>query len=263
MRSLLIVVLALLPVTVSSIECFTCSGKCGCRNPIAEACPPSFKCYTQKSLQNLEIVRKGCALDCQSINRYDRICDVCEGEICNREQSLSPMDGYDECSSQETRGGGIGAGASDSFSSSIGSGANANTQGGIGQGTAYNTDGTGTGARNRNVPVIGGGAAGGMPSGGIGGGASYGSAGGIGSGTGYGASPALGQGASGPSNGEPPVIGGGTAMRHYQQPPPGVGQGVGYNPIYGRNSWNAANTNVLGQWTTALLLSLSIYAALS
>ncbi|KAE9547323.1 hypothetical protein FO519_009463 [Halicephalobus sp. NKZ332] len=138
----------------SGMECWTCDTKCGCRTPVAEQCPPRTMCYTLKSLSHGDIVRKGCASDCLQVNQNGKICESCEGDLCNSEQSLAPMNGFDECKKVGESRLGI-----RSYQPDIGSGSGYNGGGmgynpnGIGSGTGYNPNniGSGTGYNPNNI----------------------------------------------------------------------------------------------------------------
>uniref|UniRef100_A0A914Y9J0 Uncharacterized protein n=1 Tax=Panagrolaimus superbus TaxID=310955 RepID=A0A914Y9J0_9BILA len=179
--------------SLTAIQCWTCDTKCGCRNPIAEQCPSTTKCYTLKSLTTGDIVRKGCARDCLSVNQNDKICETCDNDRCNSEQSLIPMNGeFDECRETQrleplaynSNTNGIGQGTGYGGSPNIGSGTGYNG-GGIGSGTGYNGPNYNDGQGPRHRPGASG----------IGSGTGYNA--GIGSGTGYNPNPNIGSGTGG------------------------------------------------------------------
>lgn len=179
MKNLLFLIICsfILELSLASFQCWTCQSKCGCRNnPMAESCPTGNKCYTLKSLINGDskffsnlkfkmrqflVVKKGCAPDCLQVNQNGKICETCDNNHCNSEQSLTPMNGYDECQAQpaESRfgirsyqpdigggtvynpnniGSGTGYNGGQYPDSGIGNGAGYNPN--IGSGTRYNPD---------------------------------------------------------------------------------------------------------------------------
>jgi len=144
---LLLILVFYLAKSTFGLQCWTCNSKCGCLTPVAEQCPPETVCYTLKSLSNGDIVRKGCATDCLQANDNGKICESCEGDVCNSEQSLAPMSGFDECKDSGEARLGI-----RSYRPDIGSGTGFQPNG-IGSGTGYNPNriGSGTGY-NPNFP---------------------------------------------------------------------------------------------------------------
>ncbi|KAH7711935.1 hypothetical protein AAVH_20745 [Aphelenchoides avenae] len=152
------------PSTVNAISCWTCDGKCACKNnPVLEDCPWGMQCYTIRSYDQNRVVKKGCALDCyQSEYLEGRKCDQCQSDRCNNAQD-NVMD-FDCGAGGGSIGSGVGFGGG---SPGIGSGTGYGNQGGGGQ--------------------IGAGAGYGGQPGGIGSGTGFAaSGGGIGSGGGYG-----------------------------------------------------------------------------
>lgn len=89
---------------------------------------------------HLIVVHKGCAVDCIEANQNGKICETCDGDACNSEQSLAPMSGHDECRipAHESRK------SARSFPADIGSGTGYNGYNNnpdIGSGTGYNGGG--------------------------------------------------------------------------------------------------------------------------
>jgi hypothetical protein len=211
--------------SLTALQCWTCDTKCGCRNPIAEQCPSTTKCYTLKSLTTGDIVRKGCARDCLIVNQNDKICETCDNDRCNSEQSLIPMSGeFDECRDQHrlepmAYNSGIGQGTGYGGNPNIGSGTNNNGyNGGIGSGTGYNGPNYNDGQAPRHRP----------------------GASGIGSGTGY--NPGIGSGTG--YNPQQPNIGSGTGGNYYPSPnfnQPQNRGGYGDYPHIGQGTYNSAS----------------------
>ncbi|KAI1733140.1 hypothetical protein Ddc_02053 [Ditylenchus destructor] len=85
---------------VSSLKCWTCSGKCECRSPILMTCPQTTAthCFTIKSSGDEHVTKRGCSADCADVDRNSK-CFVCSGDSCNQEQDLVSMTGPDECAS--------------------------------------------------------------------------------------------------------------------------------------------------------------------
>uniref|UniRef100_A0A7E4UZE6 Uncharacterized protein n=1 Tax=Panagrellus redivivus TaxID=6233 RepID=A0A7E4UZE6_PANRE len=222
----------------SCLQCFTCEGKCGCRDPVAEQCPARTKCYTLKSLTNGNIVRKGCAPDCISINQNDRFCEQCDSDSCNSEQSLVSMNGVDECRDQPSP-----------FRLPRPMAYQAPDKNDIGSGVGYQPSNIGSGSQyNPNSPGIGSGS----QYGGVGTGSQYNPNGGIGSGSQYGGG-GIGTGSQyNPNGGDFGGIGSGANPNapggYYPSPNVGANDGEtrhrGQQPgAYPYGSYNDRNNN--------------------
>ncbi|CAD5226723.1 unnamed protein product [Bursaphelenchus xylophilus] len=82
-----------------NLKCYSCDGKCDCRDPREELCPDSTFCYILRSTADRKVVRRGCALSCRSVNVFDNVCALCRGSFCNMEanENYQPYTNYDEC----------------------------------------------------------------------------------------------------------------------------------------------------------------------
>ncbi|CAD5218981.1 unnamed protein product [Bursaphelenchus okinawaensis] len=72
-------------VTGQNLKCYSCEGKCDCRQPREELCPVTTFCYTLRSLADRKVVQRGCTTNCKNVNIFDNVCAMCRGSFCNME----------------------------------------------------------------------------------------------------------------------------------------------------------------------------------
>ncbi|KAI6229729.1 hypothetical protein M3Y99_01140100 [Aphelenchoides fujianensis] len=264
MRSLLLlaVVFALVASEfASAFRCFTCDGLCNCRNPSTDECPSNTHCYVVKGMGNGKILKKGCANSCRDVNSFDGMCSTCIGNMCNSEQSLTPMGEYDECRDEGRLGqrvdqpGAFGQGVNNG---GLGGGAQAVGGGGLGQGVNRD-EGMGQAfVGNPNNGGLGQSVGQGQQSGGLGQGVNEQRGGGGYNGLGQGASNGgLGQGYNNQYQPAPSVgMGQGVNTGGMGQGVNNNGMGQGYNEPWGQGynfSPRLALNTLLGAATAALL----------
>lgn len=71
----------------ADLSCYSCEGRCECRQARTELCPAGTLCYTLKGMGDGQLLRKGCTADCKLVHIFDSMCSLCRGPLCNNEQS--------------------------------------------------------------------------------------------------------------------------------------------------------------------------------